>query len=166
MARVRRRKKQRSLRPQLNIKHAIASPDDSDENDDDDDDAGGADDDESDDCAAPPMKAMKRAPPMKAMKAVKEPSPMKVMKKPAAAPTAAPCTDRPSLAYTPTEYNGGRIFYSQTKTKFGCFRCYVRKTDRVEKNMAIQSSGTRAAKACWGKCLDAIDVDPRPRAAE
>ncbi len=61
----------------------------------------------------------------------------------------------------PTHWGGGRIYHSQKK---GGFRCYKRSVDKVESTFHY---GTNAAKKdkvlAWERAVDAIVKDKRPR---
>ena len=82
--------------------------------------------------------------------------------KPAKAAAAAG-DGRPALSKPPTHYNGGRIYFAPKRGKFGYFRCYKRKVDKVETNVAVKANGAIAAKTAWDIALTTIDNDPRPR---
>lgn len=71
---------------------------------------------------------------------------------------------RPDLVLTPTAYLGGKIYYAN-RGAFGCFRCYLRKQDKVEKSIRIENKGIKAQRAAWLNCLKAIEADPRPHVA-
>ena len=74
---------------------------------------------------------------------------------------ATHCKPKPS--FTPTKYNGGRIYHSKKRSAHGHFRCYVRSTDRVESTVSVLGTSQKDLDAAWSKCLKLIDSDPRPR---
>ena len=67
---------------------------------------------------------------------------------------------RPRPTTDPTEYNGGKIYYSQAHGKL---RFYIRKGDRIEKSRYADPTDRDEFKEVWKWGLDLIDADPRPR---
>ena len=107
-------------------------------------------------CAMPAKAAVGAgAKPAKAAKPAKPAKPAKA--------AAAAGDGRPALSKHPTHYNGGRIYFAPKRGKFGYFRCYKRKVDKVETNVAVKANGAIAAKTAWDIALTTIDNDPRPR---
>ena len=109
------------------------------------------------------MKGMKAAP-AKAMKAMKA-APAKVMKAMKAAvalpaPLVGAALGKPPIAYVPTEYHGGKIYFN---AKRDVFRVYLRKGDTVEKSVSVDPTHKKSAAKSWADCLAKIDSDPRPR---
>ena len=84
-----------------------------------------------------------------------------ILKRPAAA--MYPKADRPDISFDPTEYAGGKIYYTAKKSKYGTFRCYKRSTDRVEKAISLKGLSKKAKQSAWDEACEAIETDPRPR---
>jgi hypothetical protein len=116
-------------------------------------------DEDSDTDSDSPVKSKKVKHSPKTSGAVKGTS-AAVKKKPAAAPSLI----IPEVSFSPTAYNGGKIYFAKTKSKYGTFRCYVRIGDKVEKTIAVTEEGRKAVKRAWCACLSSIDTDARPRA--
>ena len=115
--------------------------------------------------AAAPMKAMKAKVAKKKAKAPKVKKVPKVAKKgPAVVAFVVPKDDKkPKVRFTPVHYKGGRIYWSKAKL---AWRVYLRKEDAVEVTVHLGADPDTAEKSHikkqWGKCLKAIERDPRP----
>ena len=67
---------------------------------------------------------------------------------------------KPKARFTPVHYKGGRIYWSKSKM---AWRVYLRKEDAVEVSVHLGCDPEKShIKKQWGKCLKAIERDPRP----
>jgi protein-L-isoaspartate O-methyltransferase len=69
-----------------------------------------------------------------------------------------PAASRPAMSVRPTPYNGGKIYFAKAKN---AFRVYLRKRDRVEKQVHVGSADIGAKKSAWQYACGLIETDPR-----
>ncbi len=65
----------------------------------------------------------------------------------------------PEPSFKPTEYKGGKIYFSKAKH---AWRVYVRKRDRIEAQIKVNEEDRDEVKTRWKKCLKMIRHDKRP----
>ena len=131
-----------------------------------DSESDGGDDDE--DAKPMSMKAMKaaKAAPMKSIadhKSMKATPPAKAMSGKKLDKVVHTMADPKVVSLTPTEHNGGKIYFAKSKSMYGTFRVYKRKCDKVETSISITDKTTKAKQRAWAACLRCIDEDSRPR---
>ena len=85
-------------------------------------------------------------------------------KRPAATAPAVACVHgRPALSKEPTHYNGGRLYFTTKKGRFGAFRVYKRSSDKVESIVTVKGKDNKSMNDAWKAALDLVDADPRHR---
>ena len=105
--------------------------------------------------------AAKVAKPATGKQLVGEPVARVAIKRPAAAIAGAATKLGKSIpvSFKPTEYKGGKIYFSKAKR---AWRVYLRKRDRVESTVKVDTKDKADVDARWSKCLKIIRHDKRP----
>ena len=65
----------------------------------------------------------------------------------------------PEPSFKPTDYKGGKIYFSKAKH---AWRVYVRKRDRIEAQVKVNEEDDDEVNKRWKKCLKLIRHDKRP----
>jgi len=130
-------------------------------NGDEDDEDAEASEPEDDDDEPPKKRPMKgsssesRVRGLRKAPAAKDGAPM--MK---ARPAAFVAGGAPGASRRPTEYGGGKIYYSDRKKSF---RVYRRRGDKVDTTVSVDWSSPADVRRAWKQALHKIDSDTRPQ---